>query len=1550
MVTVADASLLDYETATSHTITVQAASTDGSTETKSFTIALADDTSEFTVSAVSDTNAAADGISEGASNGDVVGVTAFASDGDATDTVTYSLTDDAGGRFAIDATTGVVTVADASLLDYETATSHTITVQAESSDGSTGTKSFTIALSDDTGEFSVSALSDTDAASDGVSESASNGDTVGVTAFASDADASDTVTYSLTDDAGGRFTIDATTGVVTVADASLLDYETATSHTITVQAESSDGSTETKSFTIALSDDTSEFSVAPVADTDAAADTVSEGASNGDTVGITAFASDADATDTVTYSLADDAGGRFTIDATTGVVTVADASLLDYETATSHTITVQADVYRRLDRDEILHHRGCPTTRANFPSPRFPTPMQPPNTVSEDASERRCRRHHGLRERRGRDRYGHLQPDRRCRRALRHRCDDRSGHGGRRLAARLRDGGEPHDHGAGESRDGSTTTQNFTIDVTDVNEAPTGGSVQGPSPAPGAALHLDATDIDADGGTADNPGNGSAVSRWDDASGGNHDAVQQSSAPVVAAGAINGKDAIDFSGANDALHVSDTSAINLDTYEERSHAIAFQTGDDISGFQVIYEEGANIRGYSLSIAPDPANGGQPTLWAFVYNNAEWGSGDQYKAINLGPVAANETYNVIMVHDASAADLSDRTFSAYVNGDYMGTVTEVDVQYPHSGDIGIGGYLDTTINPVTNEVLSGNGGEFAGKVGEVLIWNSALDTQQISETSSYLNEKWGGAPSVGEDAPNGTAVFAVADIVDPDGSDTYTYSLADDAGGRFAIDASTGVVTVADASLIDYDAAQSHAVTVRVTDAGGNTLEIPVTIEVGDGNDVLGALSDADAATDTVSEGASNGDVVGITAFASDADIGDTVTYSLTDDAGGRFAIDATTGVVTVADASQLDYETATSHTITVQAESSDGSTETKSFTVALSDDTGEFAVSAVSDTDAASDGVSEGASNGDTVGVTAFASDGDASDTVTYSLTDDAGGRFAIDASTGVVTVADASLLDYETATSHTITVQAASADGSTQTQDFTIALSDDTSEFSVSAVTDADTAANTISEHASNGDTVGITGFASDADASDTITYSLTDDAGGRFTIDATTGVVTVADASLLDHDTADSHTVTVLAASSDGSTQTQDFAIAVTTDYNELHGPGFVVGTEGDDRITGTSNSESHGGEEIMLGLGGDDVLIGNGNEDRLIGGAGDDTLSGGDQSDVLVGGTGDDTVDGGSGNDVFVFRMGDGHDTVSGGSGDDTIMLVGADGGSPDPSDWSLNLTSGSASWSMDNVSLSADAAGTITFTDGSSMTFDGVETIDFSGSYDIDGDGSHGGGPHGGGSHGTGQVLIADAGGDSVSGGSGEDTIFGGSGADTLSGGDNEDLLMGGEGGDALYGGNDNDVLYGDGGSDALYGDKGDDVLVGGDGGDALYGGQGNDVLYGDAGNDALYGEDGNDTLYGGAGDDAAYGGKGDDTYIFGAGMGTDSFAGGGGPWTDTIQLSGVDGVTAYNGWTLADATVVDSGDGYIELAADSDGTITMDDGSELTFTDVDRIEW
>jgi len=52
------------------------------------------------------------------------------------------------------------------------------------------------------------------------------------------------------------------------------------------------------------------------------------------------------------------------------------------------------------------------------------------------------------------------------------------------------------------------------------------------------------------------------------------------------------------------------------------------------------------------------------------------------------------------------------------------------------------------------------------------------------------------------------------------------------------------------------------------------------------------------------EGAANGTAVGITASSSDVN-GGTITYSLVDNAGGRFAIDGSTGVVTVADGTLL---------------------------------------------------------------------------------------------------------------------------------------------------------------------------------------------------------------------------------------------------------------------------------------------------------------------------------------------------------------------------------------------------------------------------------------------------------------------------------------------------------------------------------------------------------------------------------------------------------------------------------------------------------------------
>ena len=81
-----------------------------------------------------------------------------------------------------------------------------------------------------------------------------------------------------------------------------------------MRATSADGSFTDQVLAININD-VDEFDVGAVTDSDAAANAVDENAANGTVVGVTALATDADATNnTITYSLDDDDGGRFAID------------------------------------------------------------------------------------------------------------------------------------------------------------------------------------------------------------------------------------------------------------------------------------------------------------------------------------------------------------------------------------------------------------------------------------------------------------------------------------------------------------------------------------------------------------------------------------------------------------------------------------------------------------------------------------------------------------------------------------------------------------------------------------------------------------------------------------------------------------------------------------------------------------------------------------------------------------------------------------------------------------------------------------------------------------------------------------------------------------------------------------------------------------------------------------------------------------------------------------------------------------------------------------
>ncbi|HOV59941.1 MAG TPA: PKD domain-containing protein [Candidatus Hydrogenedentes bacterium] len=90
-------------------------------------------------------------------------------------------------------------------------------------------------------------------------------------------------------------------------------------------------------------------------------------------------------------------------------------------------------------------------------------------------------------------------------------------------------------------------------------------------------------------------------------------------------------------------------------------------------------------------------------------------------------------------------------------------------------------------------------------------------------------------TVGDNAPAGTSVGTLV-ANDPDNLGPYTWTLLDNAGGRFTLDASnTASVTVrsGDPSLFDAGTASTHTIRARVSDTYGNSVEQDFTVTVTD---------------------------------------------------------------------------------------------------------------------------------------------------------------------------------------------------------------------------------------------------------------------------------------------------------------------------------------------------------------------------------------------------------------------------------------------------------------------------------------------------------------------------------------------------------------------------------------------------------------------------------------------------------------------------------------------------------------------------------------------
>ena len=147
-------------------------------------------------------------------------------------------------------------------------------------------------------------------------------------------------------------------------------------------------------------------------------------------------------------------------------------------------------------------------------------------------------------------------------------------------------------------------------------------------------------------------------------------------------------------------------------------------------------------------------------------------------------------------------------------------------------------------------------------------------------------------SIAENSANGLAIGTLS-TTDPDAGDSHSYQLLDNASGRFAI--SGNMLVVANGLLLDFETATSHNITVRSTDAGGLSFDKVLTITVTDVNEAIANSNPTDIVltNSAIAENSSNGTVIGNLSSA-DPDIGDTHSYSLIDNASGRFAINGNT--------------------------------------------------------------------------------------------------------------------------------------------------------------------------------------------------------------------------------------------------------------------------------------------------------------------------------------------------------------------------------------------------------------------------------------------------------------------------------------------------------------------------------------------------------------------------------------------------------------------------------------------------------------------------------
>lgn len=1028
-ITVADTTAIDFAVSDTFALTVEATG-DGGATTESATVTV--NVIDY-VPMVSDQ---AFSIDEDAADSGSVGVVAL----DVPPSNGLSLVDfsiiagNSGGAFAINSITGEITIADTDAIDFEVSNSFALTVQVTDDGG----------MLTDTATVTVNVFDTEPTVSDqtfAVNEDATNGSSVGVVAL--DALAGDdvnSVVFSITaGNTGGAFAIHSATGELTVADTTAIDFEVSSTFALTVQVTDDGGATtDTATITVNVND------LEPMVSNQTF--NVDEDAADGTIVDIVALdQTPGSDINSVTFEIiGGNTGSAFAIDSSTGEISVASTMAIDFEMSNSFALTVQVT-------DDAGATTDTATITVNI-NDIEPLISDQSFGVTEDAA---------------------------------------NGSSVGTVALNLPPGSDLNS--VTFSIVGGNTGSAFTIDI-NTGEITVNNTTAIDFEASSAfALTVQVTD---DGGattdTATVTVNVSNVAPMvsNQVFSVNEDATDSTSVGTVVLNMPPGSDINSIDFAITAGNTGDAFTINSSTGEitvADTTAIDFEVSNSFAlTVQVTDDGGATTDTATVTISVTDV---EPMLT------------DQL--LNVDETAANGTsVGTVVVDLPPGSDSNSVNFSI--------TAGNTDNAFAINAATGEVTVADTTA--VDFEVMSSFGLTVQVTDDGGTTTDSATITVDINDIPPMISDQ---SFSVDEDAANGTSIgTALVDTGPLSDANSVEYSItAGNTGGAFAINMATGEITVADTTAVDFEASSSFALTVQVMNNGSVVNDTAtVTVNV---NDIEPMISDQ---TFSVSEGVANATSVGTVAL--DLPPGNdinSVNFSITGgNSGNAFAINASTGEITVTDTTAIDFEVSNVFGLTVRVTDDGGTTaDTAVITIDINDAVLSLAPQSFS--------LPENATNGSTVGTVLPTGD---MNSVSFAITagNDAG-IFAINASTGELTLTDTSMTDFEVLASQqfmlTVTVTG-DAGATTDSATVTINVTDVAPMVVVGQMFSVD-------ENAANATSVGTVSRASTEDIN-SIEYSITaNNTNGAFAIDPNTGEITVANATAIDFETMSSFALDV-------------------------------------------------------------------------------------------------------------------------------------------------------------------------------------------------------------------------------------------------------------------------------------------------------------------------------------------------------------------------------------------------------------------------------------